>query len=158
MILHELKTKMMNDLKKKGVYDITDDMKMRLMDFVGKYANEDKTSETIKDVFEKSEYLIDTHTAVAAAAAYEYKEETKDEHPIVIASTASPYKFTRSVMNSLNSDYDKMGDFELVDEMCKISEVEVPEAINEIRTAKVLHDTVCNKEDMEKEVKKILGL
>ena len=151
-------SKLMNELKKKGCYTIDDEMKMRLVDFIGKYANEEITSTIIKDVFEKSEYLIDTHTAVAAAAAYDYKTETQDEHPIIIASTASPYKFTRSVMNSLNSEYDKMSDFELVDEMSKISGVEIPEAINEIRKAEVLHNTVCNKEDMEKEVKKILSI
>ncbi|MBE5935196.1 MAG: threonine synthase [Lachnospiraceae bacterium] len=150
--------KMMNDLKKKGAYTITEDMKMRLMDFIGMYADEETTSKTIKDVFDKSEYLIDTHTAVAASAAYDYKAHLNDEHPIVIASTASPYKFTRSVMNSLNKDYDKMSDFELVDEMEKISEVKVPEAINEIRTADILHKTVCEKEDMVKEVKKILAI
>lgn len=150
--------KMMQDLKKKGAYTITDEMKMRLVDFIGMYADEEKTSKTIREVFEKSEYLIDTHTAVAAAAAYDYKEKTDDEHAIVIASTASPYKFTRSVMTSIDKEYDKMTDFELVDEMNKISGVDIPEAINEIRTAKILHKTVCDKTEMEKEVKKFLNI
>ena len=116
------------------------------------------TSEIIKYVYDKSEYLIDTHTAVAAYAAYEYKRETLDEHPMMIVSTASPYKFTRSVMNSLDLSYDKMTDFELVDEMKKVSEVDIPNAIEEIRKAKVLHKTVCGKNDMEKVVKDILNI
>jgi threonine synthase len=155
----DVKTKeLMEQLTKKGKYSIDDNEKMKLSDFVGKYATEEQTSEIIKYVYDKSEYLIDTHTAVAAYAAYEYKRETLDEHPMMIVSTASPYKFTRSVMNSLDLSYDKMTDFELVDEMKKVSEVDIPNAIEEIRKAKVLHKTVCGKNDMEKVVKDILNI
>ena len=77
---------------------------------------------------------------------------------MMVVSTASPYKFTRSVMNSLDSAYDKMTDFQLVDEMKKVSGVEIPNAIEEIRKAKVLHKTVCGKKDMEKVVKDILKI
>ena len=76
----------------------------------------------------------------------------------VIASTASPYKFTRSVMNAIDSKYDSMSDFELVDELSKLSNVAVPKAIEEIRTAPVLHDTVCEVDEMSASVKKILGI
>lgn len=76
----------------------------------------------------------------------------------VIASTASPYKFTRSVMDSIDEKYDSMTDFELVDELNKLSGVKVPQAIEEIRTAPILHDKVCDKSEMEKTVKEILGL
>ena len=87
-----------------------------------------------------------------------YRKETGDTTKTVIASTASPYKFTRSVMNAIDSKYDSMGDFELVDELSKISNVKVPNAIEEIRTAPVLHDTVCDSDKMCDEVKKILGI
>ena len=76
----------------------------------------------------------------------------------VIASTASPYKFTRSVMDSIDEKYDSMTDFELVDELNKLSGVKVPQAIEEIRTAPILHDKVCDKSEMEKTVKEILSL
>ena len=76
----------------------------------------------------------------------------------VIASTASPYKFTRSVMDSIDEKYDSMTDFELVDELNKLSGVKVPQAIEEIRTAPILHDKVCDKSEMEKTVKEILDL
>ena len=85
-------------------------------------------------------------------------EETKDEKPAVIASTASPYKFTRSVMNAIDGKFDAMGDFELVDELSRISGVAVPGAIEEIRTAEVLHDHVCEKEEMKQVVKDFLGI
>ena len=76
----------------------------------------------------------------------------------VIASTASPYKFTRSVMNAIDSAYDKQSDFELVDELNKLSGVKVPQAIEDIRQAEVRHDIVCDKEDMLAEVKKFLNI
>ena len=76
----------------------------------------------------------------------------------MIASTASPYKFTRSVMNAIDAKYNEMGDFELVDELCKLSGVKVPNAIEEIRTAPVLHDIVCDSDKMQDTVEKILKL
>lgn len=155
----DAKTKeLMEELKVTGKYTIDKSMRERLQDFVGKYANEEQTSETIKKVYDNSEYLIDTHTAVAAFANYEYKKDTEDENVSLVVSTASPYKFTRSVMDSLNPEYDKMSDFELVDEMKKVSEVEIPDAIESIRTAKVLHNTICDKKDMMKVVKEILKI
>ena len=102
--------------------------------------------------------MIDTHTAVAADVYKKYKEETKDETPSIIASTASPFKFTRSVMNAIDKKYDAMGDFELVDELSKIGNVKVPNAIEEIRNAAVRHNTVCEVADMEKTVKTLLGM
>ena len=76
----------------------------------------------------------------------------------MIASTVSPFKFTRSVMDAIDEKYDSMTDFELVDELSKIGNVAVPQAIEEIRNAKVLHDTVCEVEEMPQVVKKFLGV
>ena len=87
-----------------------------------------------------------------------YQEATKDDAKVVVASTASPFKFTRSVMNAIDAKYDSMTDFELVDELSKLANVGVPNAIDEIRTAPVLHDTVCDKEDMKSVVMKFLGM
>ena len=76
----------------------------------------------------------------------------------MIASTASPFKFTRSVMDAIDKKYDAMTDFELVDELNKLSGVKVPQAIEDIRQAEVRHDIVCDKEDMLAEVKKFLNI
>ena len=148
----------MKELNTDGVYTITEEMKEQMKDFYGNYATEEETAQTIKEVYDKTGYIIDTHTAVAAAVYKKYEKETDDKTKTVIASTASPYKFTRSVMNAIDSKYDSMGDFELVDELSKISNVKVPNAIEEIRTAPVLHDTVCDSDKMCDEVKKILGI
>lgn len=117
-----------------------------------------ETANTIKALFEKTGYVIDTHTAVAAAVLNKYKNETNDKTKTILASTASPFKFTRSVMNAIDAKYDSMGDFALVDELSKIANVKVPKAIEEIRTAPVLHNTVCDKEDMKSVVMKFLGV
>lgn len=148
----------MNALSVAGKYEITADMKANMKDFYGNYASEQETADTIKSLYEKTGYVIDTHTAVAATVYNKYKKETGDSAKTVIASTASPFKFTRSVMNAIDKKYDAMGDFELVDELSKLAAVKVPSAIEEIRTAPVLHDTVCDKEDMKSVVMKFLGI
>lgn len=150
---------LMKSLTASGRYEITPDMKEQLADFYGNYTKEDETAEVIRDLYEKTGYIIDTHTAVAAGVYQKYKKDTLDaDMKTIIASTASPFKFTRSVMNAINAKYDQMSDFELVDELSRIGNVAVPQAIEEIRNAKVLHDTVCAVEEMPRIVKKFLGI
>ncbi|MBQ7066617.1 MAG: threonine synthase [Lachnospiraceae bacterium] len=148
----------MSSLNKNGSYNITEEMKKELADFKGGYATEAETFEFIKKLYDDCGYVVDTHTAVAGVVCEKYQKETGDTTKTVVASTASPYKFTRSVMNAIDPKYDSMTDFELVDELCKISGVDVPNAIEEIRTAPVLHDTVCEKDEMKSVVKKFLGM
>ncbi|MBO5199296.1 MAG: threonine synthase [Lachnospiraceae bacterium] len=149
---------LMKALSAKGSYTITEEMKQALAEFKGGYATEDKTAAVIKKIYEQDGYIIDTHTAVAASVYEEYKKNSKDDTVTVIASTASPYKFTRSVMNAIDEKYASMSDFELVDELERLSGVKVPQAIEDIRTAPVLHDRVCDKSEMQKTVEEILGL
>ena len=140
----------MDALSNNGEYTITKEMMEKLSCFVGGYASEAETAANIKKVFDKAGYIMDTHTSVASCVYY---DKAKDAGlKTVIASTASPYKFTRSVM------YDSMTDFELVDELNALSGVKIPEAIEEIRTAPIRHDIVCDKSEMQMTVEKILGL
>ena len=148
----------MGKLSKDGKYEITDEMRSKLVDFFGGYASEDETFATIKNLFEKTGYLIDTHTAVASCVYDKYVAETGDKTVTVIASTASPYKFTRSVMNALGLGDDSKDDFELADKLSEVSKVDIPEAVTSIRTAEILHKTVVDKTEMEKAVKDFLGL
>lgn len=154
----EKNSELMASLKETGKYEITADMKAQLSDFYGNYATEAEDAATIKDLYETCGYVIDTHTAVAATVYNKYKADTKDETKTVIASTASPYKFTRSVMEAIDPKYASMGDFELVDKLSELAKVKVPSAIEEIRTAPVLHNTVCEVSEMTNEVKKFLGI
>lgn len=150
--------KLMKSLKDTGKYEITSQMKEQLGDFYGNYATEAEDAATIKKIYDNDNYIVDTHTSVAATVYEKYKKETGDETKTVIASTASPYKFTRSVMDAIDSKYASMTDFELVDELCGISGVKIPKAIEDIRTAPVLHDTVCEVNEMCDNVKRILGI
>ena len=150
---------LMQNLATEGKYEITDEMKAQLKDFYGNYASEKETAEEIAEVYKKTGYIMDTHTAVASKVYRKYVAETGDQTKTVIASTASPYKFTRSVMDAIDADkYKGMGDFELVDALCELSGVKVPQAIEEIRTAPVLHKNVVETEDMPKIVKQFLNI
>ncbi|MGN0343811.1 MAG: threonine synthase [Lachnospiraceae bacterium] len=149
---------LMKALTETGVYEITPEMKEQLSDFEGGFATEKDTAETIKKLYDATGYVIDTHTAVAASVYNAYREKSGDTAKTVIASTASPFKFTRSVMKAIDERYDAMGDFELVDELSKIGNVAVPQAIEDIRSAAVLHDHVCEVEEMPEVVKEFLGI
>lgn len=149
---------MMSALSGEGKYEISEEMKSQLSDFYGNYAKEEETATTIRRIYENCGYILDTHTAVAACVYDKYVQTTKDNAKTIIASTASPFKFARSVMNAIDSKYDSMSDFELIDELSKIGNVTVPNAIEEIRSAQVLHNAVCDGDKMEQTVRDILTL
>ncbi len=149
---------LMATLTSQGKYAITDGMREKLSDFYGNYATEAETAGIIKKIYSDCGYVIDTHTAVAAVVYEKYKAQTGDRAKTVIASTASPFKFTRSVMNAIDAKYDSMGDFELVDELSKLANVKVPMAIEEIRTAPVVHDKQCDVDKMQEVVREFLNI
>ncbi len=145
-------------LSSSGKYQISTEMREKLQDFYGGYADEAETAKTIASVYGDCGYIIDPHTAVASCVYSKYQKETKDETKTVIASTASPYKFTRSVMKALGKEDSKKDDFALADDLHELSGVKIPEAVEGIRTAPILHDMVCEKDEMADVVKWCLGL
>lgn len=149
---------LMDSLKKTGKYDVKSFMEKIEDTFAGEYANWDDCSLKIHNLYENTGYVIDTHTSVAAAAYDKYVSKTKDQTVTVIASTASPFKFSRSVMKAIDKKYEKEEDFALIDILSKTANVEIPEAINEIRTAPVVHKTVCDIKDMKTLVMKSMDL
>ena len=151
-------SELMQALKSKGVYELTDEMKANLDDFAAGYATEAEVRETIAEVYKKTGYVIDTHTAVAAKVCKAYQDASKDEKKTVIASTASPYKFARSVMTSIDNKYDALEEFDLIDSLEVISNVDIPNAVEEIRNAEILHTRECDADKMEETVKDILGV
>ncbi|MBD5524681.1 MAG: threonine synthase [Lachnospiraceae bacterium] len=141
-----------------GRYEISEQMRAQLADFYGGYADEEETAGRIRDMYENTGYVLDPHTAVASAVYQKYVTDTEDETKTVIVATASPFKFTRNVMNAIDGKYDAMSDFELADELSKIGNIDVPRAIEEIRNAPVIHDNVCDKTEMKAAVKRFLGI
>ena len=151
-------TDLMTELKTKGSYAITGEMKANLADFAAGYATEEQVAKTIHDIYEDTGYVMDTHTAVAATVYKAYREDSKDDRKTVIASTASPYKFAGSVMSAIDSKYKGQDDFKLIEELQKVSGTELPNAIKEIMNAEIRHNTECDVDQMEQTVKSILGV
>ncbi|MGC4018264.1 MAG: threonine synthase [Muricomes sp.] len=146
---------LMEQLKKDGVYEITADMKEKLNGFVGGYATEEETAAAIRDTYKSTGYVMDTHTAVAAHVCKAQKEKGADKKALVV-STASPYKFAKSVMTAIDEAYGSMDEFALIDELEKVSQTPVPNAIEEIRNAEIVHTRECSVDKMKETVREIL--
>ena len=104
---------------------------------------------------------MDTHTGVASSVYRRYREEIGDQTKTVIASTASPYKFSRSVMEAICDCTEERealpeDEFELCDKMAEKSGIPVPMAVKEIRNAEIRHNRTCRPEEMEDMVRQIL--
>ena len=141
-----------------GRYEIDPGMRESLKDFYGNYADETETAAEIRRLYETCGYVVDPHTAVASAVYQKYLAQTQDTAKAVIASTASPFKFPGSVMSAIAGGHDAMGDFALADELSKLAKVRVPNAVEEIRTAPVVHDKQCDVDGMETVVREFLGI
>lgn len=149
---------LMDALNREGIYQITEDMKAELADFEAGYATEEQTAAAIREVYEKTGYVMDTHTAVAAYVCAEYRKRTKDTAKCIVASTASPYKFVKSVMTAIDKIYADKDEFRLLEELKRISGTELPGAIEEILNADILHTLECDVDNMEQTVRKLLNL
>lgn len=147
--------KFMSELVNEGRYTIDKTMADKLTDFEAGFATEEDTLNTIKEVFDKTGYVIDTHTAVAAFVANEYRNKNTSHNKILIASTASPFKFAGSVLKAL--EYDKVENFtsewDKIRELERISGKKLPETARDIENAKVIHKDICAKDEMKALVK-----
>lgn len=153
------KTKeLMEELKTTGKYTITLEMKEKLADFAAGYSTEEETAESIHDTYQKTGYVMDTHTAVAAHVCGQYRAKSGDQTKCVIASTASPYKFVKSVMSAIDAENANADEFDLLPKLQEVSGVPMPQAIKDILDAKVLHDLECDADKMKDTVKGILGV
>lgn len=151
---------LMQDLSGKGSYTVTEDMRAFMSDFAGGFATQEENAAAIKRIFDSTGYLIDTHTGVAAAVYRDYRAKSGDTAKTVIASTASPYKFSDSVMEAIAGPESIRGKdgFEVVDALSSLCGVDVPAAVEEIRHAPIRHNTECDVDKMEATVKAILGI
>lgn len=148
----------MTELKSGGSYTLTEEMKEKLKDFKAGYATQEQTSRQIRHIWDGTGYVLDTHTAVASYVCDEYRKTSGDSGKCLIVSTASPFKFVKSVMTSIDSKYGEEDEFRLLEELKKVSGVEMPRAIADILDADVLHRTECDADKMEVTVKEILNI
>lgn len=156
----KLINELMASLKKEGKYELPAEMKAKMSDFYGGYADDAETNEVIKDVYDKYSYVIDTHTAVAYKVYDQYVKETGDKDTkTLIAATASPYKFTRSVVEAITQEKkDDKSDFELIKELSEITKLPIPNGVHELDKKEVLHKSVVEVSEMKKSIEDFLNL
>lgn len=154
----ELVKNLMSELLIKGKYEITDSMKKELNEFFGDYSTEEETFESIKEVYNSCGYVMDTHTSVAYSVYKKYKKTTKDETPTIIVSTASPFKFCRSVCNAIGIkvDVDTLNDFTLIEELSNVARIKIPQSIKALKHQKIVHNNSYSKLEMKSAVAKFL--
>lgn len=144
----EVINNLINDLNRQNKYKINPKMKSNLTSFDSEYANCNEAKNAIKKVFENYNYLIDTHTAVAYSSYEKYKSRTNDNTKTVIVSTASPYKFSKDVLDAISNVSDNASEFEIIDELSRISKTEIPPSINDLKNKEILHKSVYEKDDL----------
>ena len=143
----------MNELNTLGKYKIDKKLKDRLDKiFHAEFVTEDETRDYIKRIHKSFKYLIDTHTAVSICALSKYRGKTKDLIPVLNASTASPYKFTNAVLTALEQTTEGVDDFAQIKKLYDLTNFKVPRNLSALSTAKILHEDVCNKDEMAERV------
>ena len=145
-----------NELFTSGVYKVTDKCLKKLQnEFYGGCCDDEQTLKTIKEVFDKYNYLIDTHTAVAFKVYSDYVKNTKDLTKTVIASTASPYKFAPSVLEALDKPLTD-DEFLNLNNLANTTNTEIPNNIKDLKDKTVRFSSVIEKQDMLQAIKDFL--
>jgi threonine synthase len=147
---------LMLSLQSEGKYEISESMKEKFSEFYGGFSSEVECSEAIKSVYSDSGYIIDTHTAVAYSVYEKYKKETGDSTETIIASTASPFKFGRSVLTAIGVESECMDDFRVIEKLSAIAGIPIPQSLKELESKKVVHNNFCSKEEIKTVVQKYL--
>ena len=139
----------MEELSNKGVYSISKRSKEFLSDFYGNYANINEVYEAIKELYNNEGYLMDTHTAVGYVVLNKYRKETSDYRQALVASTASPYKFPRSICNALGFDISEKDEFEILNILSTNTNTNIPNNLKNLDKKEVLHKEICDKDKMK---------
>ena len=146
----------MQALKEDGCYTVDPEILAEIRkNFSGYYTNEEDTAKTIHDTFQKYGYLADTHTAVAIHAAESYVADTGDMRPMVIDSTASPYKFANNVYRAV-SGKEAVSELQALDDLAAATNTEIPYPLAGLATRKVRFEKVVDREDMARSVLKYI--
>ena len=154
----EYVTALEDSLKETGKFEINEDMKKGLTSvFYGGCCDDEQTLMTIGDTFKKYGYLLDTHTAVAFRVYKQYVEESGDKTLTVIASTASPYKFTKSVLSAVQNDVPE-NDFDAAYKLNELTDTVIPKQILNLKNAEIRFGEVISKGAMKEAVLKSLGI
>lgn len=149
----------MSSLSETGKYTVSEKIMSAISEnFAAGCADDIQTAKTIKDEYENCGYLFDTHTAVAAKVYRDYLEKTGDDRPTVIAATASPYKFAKSVLSALLPEVPSLDDFSMTEELSKLTNTEIPKPLSNLRGREVRFSKISAVSDMEQCVYDLLGI
>jgi len=149
----------MESLKSEGKYEVSDDVKQNIKEtFWGGYCDDTETLAEIKKVFDENGYVMDTHTAVAKRVYNAYTEKTGDTTKTVIASTASPFKFSDSVLKAIKGAAASDNEFDMLTELSEVSESSIPKSLDALKTKPVIFNSTCEKEEMYDVVSQMLNL
>lgn len=147
-----------DSLKQCGKITVTDDVKAKIAEhFCAGCCDDAKTLETIKSVYDKYGYLIDTHTAVAFAVYEDYKKRTGDETPTLIVSTASPYKFANSVLSAFDCEI-PADDFDKNEALSDLTSTEIPKPISALKGKTRRFGQVIDRDEMKSAIIKYLNI
>ena len=135
----------MRALAEEGLYDASALLPSLRENFWAAFTGDMMTEAEIRTVYEQTHYTLDTHTAVAYRAAEAYRSETGDERPMIVLSTASPYKFGASVLHALGEDTDGPDEFALMERLHALSGMDIPARLAALRTMPVLHNGACER-------------
>jgi len=146
----KLVSEYMKKLNTEGKYEVNESIKAQISAlFEAGCLDDVKTQETIRKVFDEKGYMCDTHTGVAVGVYEKYAAETGDTTPTVIASTASPYKFSKSVLEAFDTDMEGKDDFELLDMLCEKSKMPIPDALGLLKSKPVRFTEKVEKDAMK---------
>ncbi|MBQ9894772.1 MAG: threonine synthase [Ruminococcus sp.] len=146
-------------LASEGKYEVSADVKAKLQEeFCAGYCDDEQTKETIHGIYEKYGYTCDTHTAVAVKVYNDYREATGDTTKTVIASTASPYKFSAAVLEALEGKASDIDEYSKVDKIAELSKLDIPAALADLKNKPERFNDVIDKADQKQYVLKTLGI
>ncbi len=147
----------MKDLLSSGVYMVAPEIKESVTQIFGSgWSSDEETKETIQELFEKNDYLIDTHTAVAYSVLQKYREKTSDETYTVVVSTASPFKFCDSVLDALGKDTSD-GGLELIEQLEQATGIQAPAPLKTLKGKPVRFNVCVERSAMPKVVEEFLS-
>ncbi|RMW43435.1 threonine synthase [Lactiplantibacillus pentosus] len=149
---------LMQDLQTKGSYTITPAMRANLADFWAGFVTENQDQDEIHHLNHAHHYTIDPHTAVASAVAKQYRNATKDQRPMVVVSTASPYKFPQAVLTAITGESTTVDGLTAVDQLHDLIQTPIPPTVTALRTAPVRHNRVAAVDKMGATIESILNL
>lgn len=146
-------------LSAEGKYEVSDDVKAKLNEeFCAGFCDDEQTKATIHEIYEKYSYTCDTHTAVAVKVYEDYKKSTGDTTKTIIASTASPYKFSAAVLEAIEGKTSNISEYEKVDRIAELSDIPVPSALADLKNKPERFNDVIDKNDQKAYVLKTLGI